>query len=164
MINMLSSDRSRWTLLLLALAVAVSLVVVFGLRVKAAHELDDRRSAAVTTAKSQALVLLGINKHNVARSVELLVKGSTGDFRRQLGGLRATFEAVVKQGQISTDGEVLEAAASRVTSRDASVLLAMRARVTNSDTSQPRDQPYRLIVDLQWNKDRWLVSSMEFAR
>jgi hypothetical protein len=125
---------------------------------------DDLRSSAVSTSEEQALALMTITSENVDERMDQLTKSTTGDFQRQLEGIRRTFVDVVHKGEVASTGEVRASAIREIDDTSALVLLALDTQVTNSETEQPKDVPYRIIVQLSWKEDRWLVSGMQFVQ
>lgn len=158
-------QRSRQAVIGLAVAslVVAGLAAFFGTQYLDQRERDDSRASAVSVAEKQALALLSLSADNVDQRLDDLVAGSTGDFRRELEGIRETFAGVVQKGEVSSDGEVVSSAVRDLSDSAATVLLALSARVTNSETKKPEERSYRILVDLTKEEDQWLVSGMQFV-
>ncbi len=160
------STKRRVTLALLAMATAAVVVAGgFGVRADLQHRSrDDLRAAAVKVAESQALALMTITADNVDERMQRLTKSTTGDFQRQLEGIKRTFVDVVHKGKVVSTGEVRGSAIREIDESSALVLLALDTQVTNAETKKPKDVPYRIIVQLTRKEERWLVSGMQFVQ
>lgn len=160
-----SEGRGRLIPALLAV-ITLGLVaagVVLTLERREVRDLQQRRDAAERLAEQQALSLLGISGDNVADRIEELLTHSTGDFRKQLQGIRNSFGEIVREGEVSSTGEVDLAGVVSSTQDKSRIILALSSTVTNSQTKEPEPRNYRISVDLTWVEDEWLVSGMEFA-
>lgn len=144
----------------LSLLVAIALLA---LQVHHNSRMDQRRDQAVRVANSQALTLLSINETNVDDRVNKLLARSTGDFKRDLGGIKKSFSQIVRRGNVESTGQVDSAGIVDVHEENARVLLALSSVVTNSGTKHPESRVYRITVDLIWHSGRWMVAGMRFA-
>lgn len=124
---------------------------------------DDRAVSAVTTASDQVEGLLTLDPATVDQTLETLAARTTGDFRRQFEALVQTFGTVVRQGKVSTKGEINSAGLIDLADDRANVLVASSAAVSNSQTKTPTPRSYRMKVGLQWVEGAWLVSGIEFV-
>ena len=124
---------------------------------------DERAESALAVASEQVTGLLTLDPSSVDQTLETLTSRTTGDFRRQFEALVQTFATVVREGDVSTTGEINGAGLVELTGDTASVLVASSASVTNAQSGTPTPRSYRMRLDLQWVDDGWLVSGIEFV-
>jgi Mce-associated membrane protein len=142
----------------------LAVIVVEVLAVGRHQRLESLRRDAIRVANAQVVDLTTVDAAHVNERLADLRARTTGDFRRQLQGISATFRSVVRSGKVQTAGDVVAAATTSVTSRRAHVLVANRTTVTNTSAKKPTTRAYRIRVDLLRVDDRWLVSGMEFVQ
>lgn len=142
----------------------LALGTVFGLQWYNAQAQDRLGQEALEVARQHSVNLVSINPKNIDKQMKTMLDGSTGEFKRQFGGVRSTFEQVVRKGKVSLTGSVDEAGLSKLSDEDATVLVAVKAIVKNSQTPpEGRASHYRFKVELERGEDRWLVSGMQFV-
>lgn len=149
----------------LVLAVAGS--TMFALREWNKHQ-DTTESArelssAVSVAQRVALDLSTLDPTTIDTQMESLLSMSTGTFRTQLTGSKASQITAVRNGKIKSVGTVDSVGVTSSDSHSAVVAIALTAKVTGTKQSKPQTNLYRITLHLEKSKSTWLVSSLEFV-
>lgn len=147
----------------LLLTALVTMGTVYYQRAHAVTELNGSRQAALNTARQVAAALTNVDAKSVDRDVERLMRGTTGDFKRQFGRQSQAFRQVITKDRVSSSGTVTEAALSRMEGNSAVALTAVQAKVRNAASPEGQQRQYRFRLTLQRKADKWLVSNLEFV-
>lgn len=143
--------------------VLLAVTVLLGLQARQDAAEADRRDTAIAVARERVLQLTTLSYTDIDHQLEVLLDGTTGEFRRQFQGTLGTFAQVVRQGKVEATGEIAEAGVVRIDDDTARVLVAATAMVRNTESKKTQPRQYRLAVDLQRDGGTWLVSGMEFV-
>ena len=143
-------------LLLLALAaVAVQLLRY--------DSVDDRREAILRAARQSALNLTSIDNREFSEDVQRVLDGSTGAFRSDFEARSEDLESVLKDNQVVSQGDVVEAGIVRNDERTATALVVVDSEVRNTAAPEGRTNTYRMRLELELVDGRWLTSMLEFV-
>lgn len=160
------AGRRRPVLIAALAAVAVALLALaafLGYEVRS-HKLDDQaRQDAVTAARQSALNITSIGTQDFAADVAHVLDGSTGQFRQDFAGRTGELEGLLKDNQVSAEGRILDAAVVRSDRNSATVLVVVDSTVKNKAVPDGRVNSYRMRLQLDKVKDRWLTSALDFV-
>ncbi|MBO0874085.1 MAG: hypothetical protein J2P19_11900 [Pseudonocardia sp.] len=158
---------SRSAVLVAALSTAVIVLAVAGAllfqHVRGVGELAGQRSAVLDSARRAATDLTSISAQDAPGRITSLTNETTGGFRGQLSTYGAVIQAVMRLSHAGSRGTVNDAAIERIDENSASVLVAATAAVSSDQEQTPRSVSYRMLVQLQREGDRWLVSDVSFV-
>lgn len=123
------------------------------------------QDAALRTASAQVQAFLDIDHTDVEAQLELVLQGTTEEFRRQFAPQLRVITAETRRRRSSADATVLRAGLDAFTDRTATVLVAADTEVTSraGGDAQRRTVPWRIRVDLVKDGDRWLTSGLRFV-
>lgn len=148
------------TLLLVGLVVAGT---HFHNSARAAAERDESDGQAVAVARQAALDLTNISAQTIDQDTQRLAALATGAFSDQFAQQTTAFRDIVTGSQVTSRGEVVEAALSRSDGRTAVALAAVRATVGNAASPEGQQRQYRLRITLDKTAETWLVANLEFV-
>lgn len=158
---------SRSVVLMAALSVAVIVLAVAGAllfqHVRAADELAGQRAVVLDSARKVATDLTSISAQDAPQRITSLTNETTGGFRSKLSTYGAVIQAVMRLSNAGSRGTVNDLAIERIDESSASVLVAATASVSSQQAQTPRTVSYRMVVQLQREGDRWLVSDVNFV-
>lgn len=158
---------SRFAVLVAALSAAVIAFAVAGTllfqHVRAVDELAGQRPAVLDSARKVATDLTSISAQDAPGRITSLTNETTGGFRGQLSTYGSVIQAVMRLSHAGSRGTVNDAAIERIDENSASVLVAATAAVSSDQEQTPRSVSYRMLVQLQREGDRWLVSDVSFV-
>ncbi len=150
--------------LLVVVAVAAAVLAAASLsRVAAAAERSDRRAAVLDSARQQAVNFTTLDYRHLDRDLGRVLRGATGDFRRQFRAGTKDLSALVTQNKAVSRGQVLDAGLVSSDADSARVLVVADSTVTNAADPKPQKRHYRMQLDLVRHGDRWLVSDLQFV-
>ncbi|MFL6239334.1 MAG: hypothetical protein ACJ735_07610 [Actinomycetes bacterium] len=158
--------RRRLPLSLLVYAVLIGLVVatvLVGLRVKAAADRADARTAALSAARQAAVNLLSIDYRTATRDLQRIIDGSTGDQQRIYRDQLTAFPGVLRQTKSVSTGEVIAAGVVSAHGSRAEIAVAINQSITSSAASGAVNTSRRMVLDLQRVHGRWLVNKQTFV-
>lgn len=121
------------------------------------------RAQYVETARGGTLNLLNVSFDTVDQDVDRLLGNASGAFQKDFGGNADNYKSVVKQAQVTSTGEVVEAALENVTDSGAVVLIAAQAKITNLSVPAGEPRSYRLRVSVGRDGDRMTISDVQFV-
>ncbi len=163
-----SRGRRRGSVVLTALFVVVVLALLaagvylfIGLR--SANADDARSEEFVQTARQTVLNLTTIHPDSAQEDVDRLLAGASGDFKAEFEGREAPFVEVVKQAQVDSNGEIIEAGIESESDDSAEVLVAARAMVQNSEAQEAQPRDFRLRIRIVDDGDVMTASRVEFV-
>ena len=141
----------------------VALAAFLGYEVRSADLADQARQDAVTAARQSALNITSIGTKDFAGDVAHVLDGSTGQFRQDFASRTGELEGLLKDNQVSAVGRILDAGVVRSDRNSATVLVVVDSTVKNKAVPDGRVNSYRMKLQLDKVKDRWLTSSLEFV-
>ncbi|MFZ2176279.1 MAG: hypothetical protein WAW17_20020 [Rhodococcus sp. (in: high G+C Gram-positive bacteria)] len=148
------------TFVVAALVVAAVLLVLDN---RSAAERDDRRQAFVDTARQTVLNLTTIHPESAKEDVDRIVAGASGQFREEFEGREDPFVGVVKEANVTTEGEIVESALEREDGLSADVLVAARTMVSSTDQPEPAPRDFRMRVTVTDVDGKLTASKVEFV-
>jgi Mce-associated membrane protein len=156
----------RLVALVLLAAVGVAAVVLGAMswsRTAAAADHDARRTEILGAARQQAVNFTTLDYRHLDRDLGRVLRGATGDFRRQFRAGTDDLSALVRQNKAVSEGDVLDAGIVSDDADSARVLVVADSAVTNSADQKPQQRHYRMQLDLVRHGSRWLVSDLQFV-
>ncbi len=124
---------------------------------------EERRGQVLQEAKQHAVNFTTLDYRTFDDDIELVLDGSTGDFREQFrSGVEQVRDLVTQNKSVST-GSVSEAGVVSMDEDSAQVLVVADTEVSNVSSPDPTPRHYRLQMDLTRTGDRWLVSQLTFV-
>lgn len=124
---------------------------------------EDRRDAVLRAARQSAVNLTSIDNRQFAQDVQRVLDGSTGPFRADFEARSKDLEPVLKENEVVSEGEVVDAGIVRDDERTATVLVVVDGQVRNTAAPEGRVNTYRMRLELERVGDRWLTSMLEFV-
>ncbi|TVZ92341.1 Mce-associated membrane protein [Streptomyces sp. BK340] len=149
--------------LVAATVLATALSVWLGLRLADQRAADQRRQDVLAAARQSALNFTSLDYRHYGRDSGNVLKGATGDFKKQFTAQTAQLTKLVAQNKSVSEGQVLEAGVVRSDERSARVLVVADSKVTNTAAPEGQARTYRLQLDLVRVAGRWLTSDVEFV-
>lgn len=152
--------------LIVALAVALSLVGVFAFLWQTAENDQGELTAARRTAGTFAERFLTVDSENLERTREGVLELSTGAFRRNYEEALETglFEAILSLGRTRTEATIEEIFAGDLDQRAAHVIVQAEvvSRTVDADGNEqpPRVLELYLELDLVKQSEGWLVDNV----
>jgi Mce-associated membrane protein len=164
------APRRQWwrdvnVVLGLALAVAVVLAAVAGLRWQDQRAAERGRQEALAAATQAAVNFVSVSVSTVDSDMQRIIDAATGEFKEEYEANKSTFRTQVVENKASSTGTVLRAAILSSDSDSAVVLVALDATITNVNAPDGKLSHYRMQLDLALDpgSKRWLVSRLEFV-
>ncbi|TWG08066.1 Mce protein [Saccharopolyspora dendranthemae] len=161
-----AAEVRRTAGLVMATALLVGLVVAgtqFQNSARAAAEREESGRQAVAVARQAALALTNISAPTVEQDSQRLASLATGAFSDQFAQQSPAFRDLVTGSQVTSRGEVVEAALSHADDRTAVALAAVRATVGNAGSPEGQERQYRMRITLEKTAGTWLVANLEFV-
>ncbi|NKQ51560.1 hypothetical protein HFP15_01550 [Amycolatopsis sp. K13G38] len=155
----------------LAATVVVSLVVVVLLvvaggalwYVRGTHDHQARDAAITVAAREEVLALLSLSPEGVQGSLDRVLSGSTGGWRQQFAQQADQFTQVVRDGQVRAQATISASGIQNADDNRATVLVSANAVVTNTDSPQGYPAVYRVLLGMEQQDGKWLVSDLQFV-
>lgn len=155
----------------LAITIVVSVVVIVLLAAaggvlwfaRAQHDHQARDTAVTVAARNQVIALLTLDPDNVQSSLDTVLAGATGDWRQQFAREADRFTQVVRNGQVRAQVTVSASAIQNADDERATVLVSANATIQNTESPQGYPGVYRVLLVLENQDGRWLVSDLEFV-
>lgn len=155
--------RPLWVGLVATTVLATALSVWLGLRLSDQRAVEQRRQDVLAAARQSALNFTSLDYRHYGRDSGNVLKGATGDFKKQFTAQTAQLTKLVAQNKSVSEGQVLEAGVVRSDERSARVLVVADSKVTNTAAPEGQARTYRLQLDLVRVDGRWLTSDVEFV-
>ncbi|MFH8770170.1 hypothetical protein [Streptomyces sp. NPDC017958] len=149
--------------LVAATVLTTVLSVWLGLRLSDQRAADQRRQDVLAAARQSALNFTSLDYRHYGRDSGNVLKGATGDFKKQFAAQTAQLTRLVAQNKSVSEGQVLEGGIVRSDERSARVLVVADSKVTNTAAPEGQARTYRLQLDLVRVDGRWLTSDVEFV-
>jgi Mce-associated membrane protein len=124
---------------------------------------EQRRQDIVAAARQTALNFTSLDYRHYDRDSRNVLKGATGDFKRQFRGQTKELTKLVAANKSVSQGRVIEAGIARADERSARVLIVADSKVTNTAAKQGQARNYRLQLDLVLEDGKWMTSDVEFV-
>jgi Mce-associated membrane protein len=157
----------RWAAFLAAgLVLAVLLVaanVVLLLVGGSERSADSSRQDALATARQFAVNLITTDPARAEESFGLLRDSATGALAEQLAGQSDDFASAIRTANVTSSGTVTEAGVAEFGGTTAKVLLVARSDVRNGEVPEGETRQYRMLLALEEQDSRWLVSNLDFV-
>ncbi|MGW2558632.1 hypothetical protein ACWCXB_05160 [Streptomyces sp. NPDC001514] len=150
-------------------SLAVATVLTTALSGWLTHEVYEQRveerrhQDILAAARQSALNFTSLDHRHYARDSANVLKGATGDFKKQFAAQTAELTKLVAANKSVSQGQVLEAGITRADERTARVLVVADSKVTNIAAPEGQARTYRLQLDLVLENGRWLTSGVEFV-
>jgi Mce-associated membrane protein len=144
----------------LLLLLALAAVTVQLLRYES---VDDRREDILRAARQSALHLTSIDNRDFQADVQRVLEGSTGAFRTDFEARAEDLESVLRDNEVVSEGDVVEAGLVRADDRTATALVVVDSEVRNTAAPEGRVNTYRMRLELELVDGRWLTSMLEFV-
>ncbi|MEV4920885.1 hypothetical protein AB0K47_29270 [Streptomyces tirandamycinicus] len=155
--------RAVAAVLAVATVATTALSLWLGLQVYEQRADEQRRQDILAAARRSALNFTSLDYRHYARDSANVLKGATGDFKKQFAAQTAELTKLVAANKSVSEGQVLEAGIARSDERSARVLVVADSKVTNSAAPEGQARTYRLQLDLVLEGGRWLTSNVEFV-
>lgn len=134
-----------------------------GDRADAATE-AERYGAVLGSARTEVLAFVNIDYNDAQASIDKVAAGATGDFREQYTSSAEDVIKVLTDNESVMTGEVVYAGVADVDRDSATVIAATTGTVSNTQTeNEPVARSFRLRLELQLVKGRWLTSDLQFV-
>ncbi|MEU2711916.1 hypothetical protein [Streptomyces sp. NPDC007205] len=161
----MTGGRARLLSAVLVAATVLTTVLAVWLGLKSAdqHAAEQRRQDILAAARQSALNFTSLDYRHYDRDSRTVLKGATGDFRKQFAAQTAQLTKLVAQNKSVSEGQVLEAGIVRSDARSARVLVVADSKVTNTAAPEGQARTYRLQLDLVRVAGRWLTSDVTFV-
>jgi Mce-associated membrane protein len=149
---------------LVAATVLTTVAAVWlGLKLADQRGAEQRRQDVLAAARQSALNFTSLDYRHYDRDSRNVLKGATGDFKKQFAAQTAQLTKLVAQNKSVSEGQVLEAGIVRSDARSARVLVVADSKVTNTAAPEGQARTYRLQLDLVRAGGRWLTSDVTFV-
>jgi Mce-associated membrane protein len=159
--------RGRPGWLAAALAVLVLALVVGGAvlfpRWQDARAEQAAYDGVLRAATAEVIAFTTLDYRDIDPSIERVLTGATGDFKKQFEASREQLVALSKQNRSVSKGQVLRAGVVSMDADSARVVVVADSSVTNVNAPDPQPRHYRLQLDLVRQGARWLTSDLEFV-
>ncbi|RZQ63851.1 hypothetical protein [Amycolatopsis suaedae] len=148
----------------LAAAVVVSLLggaaVLVGLRLHGASAIEDARASAVDAGRRYATSIATYDFRDSAANLNGVVATSTEKFAAEYRESSTQLMQLITQYQATSQGTVLDAAATEVTADRAVVLAFVDQTIRNTNLKEPRVDRSRMRLVLLRSGDEWRLDEI----
>ncbi|MDG3011519.1 hypothetical protein G4X40_15335 [Rhodococcus sp. D2-41] len=127
------------------------------------NQLEAKRNAYIATATQEVLNTLNIQKDSADADVKRILDNASGSFYDQFNSNRDQFVNIVKEAEVNSKGNVIQAALQDISGNTARVLVVGSSEVTNKASPQASQRDYRLRVTVTDDGHRMTVSDMEYV-
>lgn len=142
----------------------VSVAVLSVFAVQSTEERDANRAEYVQTARQTVINLTTISADSAKEDIQRVLTMASGEFKTEFDGRIDPFTEIVKQAEVTSNGEVIEAAIENEDEKSARVLVAAKQTLTNAGQEEPQDRFYRFRVTVARGDDGNLsASNVEFV-
>jgi Mce-associated membrane protein len=158
--------RSRWSVVLVVLAVVLALVAVALTITGVAHRrhlsaLDQARTQAVAAGRQAIINLDAISAATLDADLKRVQAGSTGKFKQLFTSSEATLRDLYPKQKTTSSGTIRAAAVVSSNLDTATLLIASDRSVTDATTTKPALQTSRWIVVMEKHGGHWLMADLE---
>lgn len=124
----------------------------------------ERYGDVLAAARTEAEAFVNIDYKSAEESIDRVADGATGDFAKQYRSESSSVVELVKENESVMTGEILWAGVVDVDQDSATVLVATSGTVANVQTdNRATVRNFRLQLELQHVKGRWLTSDLQFV-
>ncbi|MEV6028315.1 hypothetical protein [Streptomyces sp. NPDC052036] len=162
-VNAAGMNRALLAGLIAVTAVTMALSGWLGAGLSDQRAVEQRRQDILVAARQSALDFTSLDYRHYGRDSQNVLKGATGDFKKQFAAQTAELTKLVAQNKSVSEGQVLEAGIVRSDARSARVLVVADSKVTNTAAPEGQARTYRLQLDLARVAGRWLTSDVAFV-
>lgn len=167
MSNGASLRRSRQSLVIVALLVAIALLMAaatfLALTLRADRQELAARSEALHAARQEAINLVSIDYTKLEAGIANVLAGATGDFREQYLKGANQVRKIVTDNQVRSTANVLEAGiVLPADPNSVTVLVVVDSTVRNKADQKGQLRHYRIQLQMAKDKGRWRASTLEF--
>lgn len=142
------------------LALSLAAAIAFALLFVGKYNADDARAQALSTARNFAAAVSSYDYRELDQNIATVLDGSTGEFKKQYAGAENALRQLVTEAKAVASGTVREAGVKSVSEDRAEVLVFVDQSVTEKAEDKPRVDRNRMLLVLQRQDDRWLVSDV----
>jgi len=156
--------RSRWPFLLGGLALLLAVASgVLGYRLHQGSQLSQARQAALAAARQEGLNLASVSQQTIDADLERVLSGATGDFRTEYAASASDLRNVVTANQVTSTGQVIDAALVEGDRNKATALVVIDAIVKNREVPKGATRYYRMQLVLTRQGNTWLTSTLQLV-
>lgn len=137
--------------------------VVLGLRWHDARAKQDRYDEVLAAARAETIAFTTLDYHDLGSSVNRVLAGATGDFKKQFSASRAQLASLSTRNKSVSRGRVLSAGVVSMDGDSARVAVVADSTVTNVNAPTPQPRHYRLALDLVLQDGQWRTSDLQFV-
>jgi Mce-associated membrane protein len=120
--------------------------------------------SALSAARGEAVALTTIGYKSAAADVNRVLAGATGQLKKKFEKEKGQLPATLQQNHSTSQGSVLSAGLTSLTTTSATAVVAVDATVTGTDVGGSGVlKHYRMVVSLRRLNGRWLASKIAFA-
>lgn len=150
-------------LLALVLAVVAAASVVRWSHARNATDLKEARTrdAVASAAGNAAVELSTLDYREASGALDRWRSVATGTLAQTLASANKSYQAMVEQGQVTTQAEVRQAAVQRLAGDQRSAVVLVGLDVTLHSKSGTSVQKERLAVTMTQTNDGWKASAMK---
>ncbi|WP_081512184.1 hypothetical protein [Nocardia donostiensis] len=142
----------------------VSAAVLSVFAVQSAEERDAHRAEYLQTARQTIINLTTIRADSAEEDIDRILTMASGEFKTEFDGRVDPFTEIIKQANVVSNGEVIEAAIENEHENSAQILVAAKQTLTNAGQEEPQQRYYRFRVTVTRTDDGSLsVSDVEFV-
>ncbi|SEG32119.1 Mce-associated membrane protein [Thermomonospora echinospora] len=146
-----------------AVVVLAVLTVLLGVSVWRADAKEDRRAAAMQSARQTAVNLESLDHRDIDKSLGRVLSGLTGEAKDQWATISKDIAQAARQGQTTTTVQDVRAGVVSMDDDSAEVVVAITAMATSPKVPQGQPRYHRWRFDLTNTDGRWLVSNMRLV-
>ncbi|MFB4313618.1 hypothetical protein [Actinomadura sp. 21ATH] len=160
--NSEAKSRGRiglWALGVVIIALAVA-AVLLGRQIWTARQDEDRRAAALQSAKQTAINMQTLDHKNLQKDIARVTGGMTGTAKDQWATLAKTLSETVTKTKTSSSVQTARAGLVSMDRDSAEVIVWVSAISTNEKVPQGMPMSGRWDFELTRDGDRWLVSKL----
>lgn len=142
----------------------VSAAVLSVFAVQSAEERDAYRAEYLQTARQTIINLTTIRADSAEEDIDRILTMASGEFKTEFDGRVDPFTEIIKQANVVSNGEVIEAAIENEHENSAQILVAAKQTLTNAGQEEPQQRYYRFRVTVTRADDGSLsASDVEFV-
>lgn len=126
---------------------------------------DSERKDASATARKVAVSVSTADYQRIDEDLAAVLKFATGNFASTVRTNQASQAELVKTYKVQSTGKVEEIGVVSQDDDKVVVAVAVSSLVKNSRNPAGQEQWYRMVIDLEQQKnDHWLASNVEFVQ
>lgn len=156
----------RLAITIVASCVAIVVLVAAGgvlWYLRAQHDTRTRDTAITAAARNEVVALLTLTPGKEKETLDQVLAGATGGWRQEFAAKSDQFTQVVSTGKVQSQATISASAIQSTSDDRATVLVSASAVIRNSSSPQGYPGVYRVLLVLEHQNDRWLVSDLQFV-